>query len=413
MMRSILNIFLFFVITISMTFCQTKNVVQVGLDQISQYRDLFTGKRIGIITNHTAYNAEGQQITAVFFSLEQVYVTAIFAPEHGIHGHKPAGKNIETMTDTINHIPIYSLYGKTKKPTPEMLENIDLLVYDIQDIGTRYYTYISTMALAMEAAAEHHIPFVVLDRPNPINGIDVEGNLVEAEFSSFVGLFPIPVRHGMTCAELARMINDRGWLKNHIKVDLKWIPLLNWEREMWFDQTGLTWRPPSPNMPSLSTATVYPGTCLFEGTNISEGRGTYLPFQQIGAPWFREEDFFMLNKIVNFPGVHFGPVLFSPISIPDMAPAPKFKNQKLTGFSIAVTDRKNFRPYLTGIGLVKYLYDLNKEQFVWKEKHFDRLCGTKKIRNFIVRGARIEEIQQWIDSDLQRFRQARKEYLLY
>jgi uncharacterized protein YbbC (DUF1343 family) len=393
--------------------CRSESTVQVGLDQVDNYPDLFVHKQIGIITNHTAYNEKGRHITDIFYSMKQLRVTALFGPEHGIRGDESAGTEIENKTDPIENIPIYSLYGDTKKPTSEMLQNIDILVFDVQDIGSRYYTYISTMALAMEAAAEKKIPFLVLDRPNPINGLEVEGNLAEPDFTSFIGLFPIPVRHGMTIAELACMINEEGWLKGGIKADLNWIPLNNWQRELWYDQTGLTWRPPSPNIPTLTTATVYPGTCLFEGTNISEGRGTYQPFQRIGAPWYKEEQFFMLNQILNLNGIHAGPISFSPISIPSMAVKPKFEEQKITGISIAVTDREVFEPYLAGIALVKYFYELNKEQFTWREEHFDRLCGTDKIRKFIIQGKNIEEIKVWIDKDEQLFRQKRKKYLLY
>jgi uncharacterized protein YbbC (DUF1343 family) len=269
------------------------------------------------------------------------------------------------------------------------------------------------MALAMEAAAEKRIPFVVLDRPNPINGIDVEGNILEPEYATFVGLHPIPVRHGMTVGELATMINKERWLKNGIHADLEIVPMSNWQRRMWADQTGLRWRPPSPNMPDLNVATVYPGTCLFEGTNISEGRGTFQPFLRIGAPWLKENQFASINKVLNPSGVHFSPITFIPKSILEMAPHPKFLDTSLVGINLSLIDRNKFQPYLSGISLVKYLYEANKEQFKWRKKHFDRLCGTSKIREFIIQGKEIWEIKKWIDGQLKPFMEIRNKYLLY
>jgi len=212
-----------------------------------------------------------------------VEVTALFGPEHGIYGLAEAGIKVADKKDDRFGIPVYSLYGKTAKPTAEMLKDVDVLVFDIQDIGARFYTYIYTMAYAMEAAAENNKPFVVLDRPNPINGLAVQGNILEKDFATFVGLYPIPVRHGMTVGELARMFNDQGWLKNGIRANLTVVPMQGWKRSMWYDRTGLKFIKPSPNMPNIKTATVYPGLCLLEGTNISEGRGTNKPFLQFGA----------------------------------------------------------------------------------------------------------------------------------
>ena len=214
--------------------CESQPIVKTGLDNISDFHDLFKNQRIGIITNHTAYNSNNKHITEVFHNLPDTEIKALFGPEHGIRGKEAAGLKIDNEINTLNHIPIYSLYGKTRKPTAEMLENIDMLIFDIQDIGTRFYTYIYTMSMAMEAAAENKIPFVVLDRPNPINGIDVEGNILEKPYSSFVGLHPLPVRHGMTVGELAKMFNEEGWLQNSIQTDLKVISMKNWKREIRF-----------------------------------------------------------------------------------------------------------------------------------------------------------------------------------
>jgi len=404
---------LFFIAILFSYSCNFHDPVRVGLDRVGEFTSLFDGKRLGIITNHTAYNSENQHIIDIFNSMPNVTISALFGPEHGIRGEEAAGRKIDDGVDPLNKIPIFSLYGKNRKPSSKMISSIDMLVFDIQDIGSRFYTYIYTMALAMEAAAENNIPFVVLDRPNPINGLDVEGNILEPNFSSFVGLYPIPVRHGLTVGELARMINQNGWLKDGITADLTVISMKNWLRQMWFDQTGLRWRPPSPNMPSLDIATVYPGTCLFEGTNISEGRGTYQPFLRIGAPWFNGNQFSIINNILALGGAHLGPLVFTPISIPSMAPNPKFCNERITGIAISVTDRNKYQPYLSGISLVKYFYDTDRENFKWREGHFDRLCGTDKIRKHIITGRKLGALTSWLDGERDLFIHERKKYLLY
>ncbi len=387
--------------------------VRTGLDQIENYQQIFANKRVGIIANHTARNQSGIFITDVFSQIPGLEIKALFGPEHGFSGTSANGSLIKDSTDIHFEIPIYSLYGKIRKPTPEMLKDIDILIFDIQDVGTRYYTYISTMSLAMEAAVENGVEFIVLDRPNPINGVTVEGNLLEPEYASFVGLHPVPVRHGMTAGELAGMIDGEGWLTNGIKANPTVITLKGWERKMWFDETGLTWRPPSPNIPTLAVAIAYPGMCLFEGTNLSEGRGTYSPFLRIGAPWFNLDTFSRINQIINLNGVHFGPIDFTPISIPSMSPSPKHQDRVCYGISINVSDRDIYNSYLTGIALVKYLYEAGKDQFSWRESHFDRLCGTAKIRKYILEGRPLEEIERWIAGDVELFREKRQSYLLY
>jgi uncharacterized protein YbbC (DUF1343 family) len=388
-------------------------IVKTGLDNIEDYVNLLSGKRIGIITNHTAYNAENQHIIDVFAQKLKIQVTALFGPEHGIRGNEAAGKTIDSVQDASQAIPIYSLYGKDLKPTPEMLKNVDILIFDIQDIGARFYTYIYTMSLAIEAAAEQKIPFFVLDRPNPINGIQVEGNILESQFATFVGLYPIPTRHGMTIGELATMINEEKWLKNGVKAELKVIPLKNWQRSFWFDQTGLKFIRTSPNMPDLDTATIYPGLCLIEGTNISEGRGTRTPFLIFGAPWINQEELCHLLNRLKLPGVQFEPVIFTPESIPEMAPDPKFKNESCHGCRILITQREQINSYWTGIQIIKVLYDLNPDKFEWHIKHFDRLCGSSKIREAIINHSDLNLSQKAWVKDLEDFKKIRNRYLLY
>jgi len=387
--------------------------VLCGLDQISSYRQMFKNKRVGIITNHTAYSGSGKYITEIFSHLPWVQLTALFGPEHGIRGSADAGQKIASENNPLSGIPIYSLYGKTRKPTPQMLAKVDVLVFDIQDIGARFYTYIWTMALAMEACAEQGKTFVVLDRPNPIDGWQVEGNILRKPWASFVGLFPIPVRHGMTVGELARMFNDQGWLRNGIKADLKVIPMKGWKRSMWYDQTGLKFIKPSPNMPDLETATVYPGLCLLEGTNVSEGRGTYHPFLQFGAPWI---DAGQLTRNLNqlpLKGLHFTETHFTPQSIPGMSTHPKFLNRSCNGCRITVTDRNIFQPYRSGIEIINTIYHLYADSFRWRPKHFDRLAGTDNLRQAIIRGDNPDEFFSAWQKPLQKFLHKRSRYLLY
>jgi len=404
------------VLFITLTGCSNNSVpamVLTGLDRVDEYDELFNNKKIGIITNHTAYNIQNQHISKIFNDKENVKIVALFGPEHGVKGNVSAGGEIGDSYDSLNSIPVYSLYGETRKPTKEILKGIDMLVYDIQDVGARYYTYISTMALAMEAAAENNIEFVVLDRPNPINGIDVEGNILEPEFKTFVGMFPTPVRHGMTNGELAKMINEEGWLENGVKANLQVVPMSGWKREMWFDETNLTWRSPSPNIPDFETTIVYPGLCLFEGTNVSEGRGTYQPFSKIGADWFDETSFVNIKDKLNLPVLEMTPISFTPKSIQGMSEDPKFENVEIYGLEFSVKDRNNFHSYISGIELVKYFYELNKEKFEWRESHFDRLCGTDQIRKFIINGVSIDEIRDFINKDMNLFLEKRNKYLIY
>ncbi len=380
--------------------------VRTGLDNVHSHASLFSGKRVGIVTNHTACNRQGRHIVEVFRAMPGVEVTALFGPEHGIYGLAEAGVKVADEKDDRFGIPVFSLYGKTAKPTTEMLKDVDVLVFDIQDIGARFYTYIYTMAYAMEAAAENRKTFVVLDRPNPINGVTVQGNILEKDFATFVGLYPIPARHGMTVGELARMFNDQGWLKHGVKANLTVVPIQGWRRDMWYDRTGLKFIKPSPNMPNLKTATVYPGLCLLEGTNISEGRGTNKPFLQFGAPWIDSKKLVNNLNRLNLRGIRFEPVSFTPTSS-------KHKGQLCRGAEIIITDRNRLSPYSAGIQIVNTLYKMYPDRFEWRQRHFDRLCGTSSIRNTIIAGKIIDELKTGWQDKLGAFLKIRKHYLLY
>ncbi|KAA3610452.1 MAG: DUF1343 domain-containing protein [Calditrichaeota bacterium] len=394
----------FLLISLLSTSAQT---VKTGLDRVGSYYHLFEGKRLGIVTNHTALNAKGQHITDVFKDMKNVTVAALFGPEHGVRGNAADGQKIESETEA--EIPVYSLYGKTKKPNSEMLKNVDLLVFDIQDIGARFYTYVWTMSYVMDAAEENNIPLVVLDRPNPITCKIVEGNC--ADTSTFVGRFPIPVRHGMTIGELAKLFKGESWISSNL--DLTIVPLQNWKREYWFDQTELTFTAPSPNMPNLETATVYPGMCLLEGTNLSEGRGTDKPFIIFGAPWIDSKNLRNHLESLQFDGVSFTDTTFIPVTIPGKAVRPKFENKKCNGLKVIVDDREKYKSYQTGVFLINALYQLYPGQLEFKRKHFDRLAGSSKIRRAILGGSSKEELKTLISLGLDSFKQKREKNLLY
>ncbi len=380
--------------------------VRTGLDRAGAYAELFRGKRLGIVTNHTAYDSNGKYIVDVFRAMPDTTVAALFSPEHGLWGTEQAGTKTDGQLHPIYKLPVRSLYGKTRKPTPEMLRDIDVLVFDIQDIGARFYTYVYTMSLAMEAAADNGKRFVVLDRPNPITGYHVSGTILEPELASFVGLFPIPVRHGMTAGELARMFNEQGWLANKVKADLAVIPMQGWRRRMWYNQTALRFIKPSPNMPDLETAAIYPGLCLLEGTNVSEGRGASRPFRQFGAPWIDSKGLAeRLNKL-SLPAMRFEPTQFTPTSS-------KHKGQACDGVRIVTADRDRLEPYYSGVLIVNEICRMYPGKFEWKIGHFDRLCGTPEVRQAISSGASLKELRAGWQAELEAFRKIRRRYLIY
>jgi len=389
---------------VMLSICQGS--VKTGLDRVGTYKQAFENKRLGIITNHTAYDSNGEYIVDVFGRMTGVTVAALFSPEHGLWGKQEAGKITDSQIHPVYHLPVHSLYGQTRKPTRQMLRDIDVLVFDIQDIGARFYTYVYTMSLAMEAAVENGKGFVVLDRPNPINGHCIQGNVLEPALSSFVGLYPIPVRHGMTVGELAKMFNEQGWLAGGVKADLVVIRMEGWRRRMWYDQTGLRFIKPSPNMPDIETAAVYPGLCLLEGTNVSEGRGTDKPFRQFGAPWIDSERLVeRLNKL-SLPGMRFEPVRFTPTSS-------KYQGRACNGARMIVTERDRLEPYYSGVRIVNEIHRMYPRDFQWKAGHFDRLCGTSTIRNAIASGASLDRLRNEWQIELESFRKIRDRYLIY
>jgi len=388
--------------------------VKTGADLLFQkYLHLIEGKRVGLVTNHSALLSSGKHLTDALFEESRTKIVALFGPEHGVRGDAPDGESIRHGIDPKTGIPVYSLYGRTEKPTDEMLKGVDVLIFDIQDVGVRFYTYISTMSYAMEAAAEHKMPFIVLDRPNPIRGDWVEGFVREDSLRSFVGLDPIPIVYGMTIGELATMINEEGWLKGGVKASLTVVKMEGWSRTMWYDQTGLPWVKPSPSIATLKTAIVYPGACFIEGTNLSEGRGTDRPFEYIGAPYVDARRWADALNACRLKGVRFEPVEFTPHTLQNITVNPKYEGKRCRGIFVNVTNRGIYEPVKTGVYILSTAKQLFPDSFEWRDRYIDLLAGTTKLRAAIDAGVPPAEIAgMWKDEDA-KFEQIRKKYLLY
>jgi len=379
--------------------------VRPGLEVLlSDSLHLVRGLRVGLITNHTGIDSRKVHGIDRLMESPEVELVALFSPEHGLRGEAEGGIGIQSDVDERSGLPIHSLYGDTRKPTPEMMEGLDVLLFDIQDVGARYYTYVSTMALAMEAAGEAGTPFLVLDRPNPIGGLAVQGTVLDPEFSTFVGLFPVPMRHGMTTGELASLFAGEFG----VRVELGVIPVEGWRREMFFGDTGLPWVPPSPNMPSVESALHYPGTCLFEGTNLSVGRGTGIAFQVVGAPWIDGDALAEVLAGYEIPGVEFHPFSFTPQNPGDG----KFTGQTLRGVRL-VSVSPDYDPTLAALALLRETHRMSGNQWEWRQAHFDRLAGTDGLREGIESGHSIQILREGWDEALEAFVQLRDGYLIY
>ena len=383
-------------------------MTEIGLSVLFRERlGLVEGRSIGLITNQTGIDPQFRRNLTLFAEHPKVRLAAIFSPEHGISGSAQAGIQIGPTIDKGKQIPIYSLYGETRQPTPEMLGGIDALVYDIQDVGSRFYTYISTLLRSMKAAAANNVDFIVLDRPNPICGDRVEGNLLQPAFQSFVGETAIPIRHGMTVGELAQFCKtELDFVSNQLQV----VPMHGWKRAMWYDDTGLPWVPPSPNMPTVETATLYPGTCLIEGTNLSEGRGTTKPFEWIGAPWIDPEKWADRLTNLELPGAHFRPIHFTPSFS-------KYANQECHGIQVHITDRNQLKPVDIALHLLSTVRQDYADQFEFLKNRgryfFDLLAGTDELRMRLNRRESPTEIVQSWAAQVTKFTEQCRPYLLY
>ena len=407
----------------------TRLPVKLGDEVLFEKRlDLIRGKHVGLITNPTGLDSHLDSIIELFRAQPGVQLVALYGPEHGVRGDAQAGEYVPFYFDEHLKLPVFSLYGQTHKPPADMMTNIDeymrtfdtkhegkqvaagmmqsvdVMVFDLQDVGTRVYTYIATMAYAMQAAAEAGIPFVVLDRPNPINGVAMEGPILEyPQHSSFIGLYPIPLRHGMTAGELARLFNDK-FLKTKVKLTV--VPMENWSRDEWFDETGLPWVLPSPNLPTPESATVYPGQVMIEGTNLSEGRGTTKPFEFFGAPWI--DGFVLAKKLndLNLPGVKFREVWFTPTFS-------KFSGQQCGGCQLHVTDRAAYQSIATTLSILAAVKQLYGDKLEFHAEYFDKVLGTSSVREALERGEPVDKIVAGFAPGLNTFGKLREPYLLY
>lgn len=365
-----------------------------------------TGKRVGLVTNHTGVDSRFRSTADLLHASDQFRLVALFGPEHGVRGEAQAGVEVGASVDGRTGLLVYSLYGETRRPTPAMLERMDALLFDIQDVGVRYATYISTMSLVQEACAEAGIPLVLLDRPNPISGVHIEGPSLNPAFASFVGAHPIPVRHGLTCGELARLFAaERGWPTPTV------VPMQGWRRDQWYDETGLPWVQPTPNLPTLDSLTLYPGMCLIEGTNVSEGRGTTRPFELVGAPWLDPFELAAELERRTLPGSAFRPAYFTPTYS-------KHAGFSCRGVQAYITDRSEARPVELGVHMLHAIRELAPEEFAWRSGHdgsffVDLLYGSDKLRRMLDGGAGVAEITADWREETSGFRERRDPFLLY
>ena len=361
------------------------------------------GKRVALITNHSGIDRARRPDIDLIARHKDLKLVALLAPEHGIRGDAQDGVTIENETDPKTGIPIYSLYlSEDRGPTDAMLKDVDVIVYDLQEVGGRTWTYVSTMGLAMQAAAKKGIPFVVLDRPNPIGGEIVEGALLDPKFTSFVGMYPIPARHGMTVGELATLFNKQHGIGANLIV----ARVQNWRRSQWQDETGLPWINPSPNLRSLAALTSYPGSVYFEGTNLTEGRGTDRPFEQIGASWLKAADVVAVMNARRLPGIR-----FEAITMVVSPTAAKFKGQTIPAIRFDVADRQAYRPVRTALLLIDEIRRQHLKDFAWTAT-IDRLTGSDKVRLAIEAGTLPALLEQW-DREAAQFRESQKPFLLY
>ena len=387
--------------------------VELGLERLLEESGaLLRGARVGLICNQASVDHSYRHAADLLHENPGINLCALFGPQHGIRGDVQDNMiETEHSIDRKTRLPVHSLYSETREPTAAMLQDIDALVFDMQDVGCRIYTFVYTLANCMRAAKRYGKRVIVCDRPNPINGVDMAGNILEPEYASFVGQFPLPTRHGMTVGELAQMF------KEHFKIacDLEIVTMTGWRREFWHDETDAPWVMPSPNMPALDSATVFPGTVHFEGTQVSEGRGTTKPFELIGAPYIDPDAYAEQLNALRLPGVFFRSCVFQPTF-------QKHAGVSCGGVQIHVTDRDVFEPWLAGIAMAKFAHDMYSNDFRWKlppyeyvydKNPFDVISGTARIREAFEKGDELEAIADETKAPLAKFKELREAYLLY
>jgi uncharacterized protein YbbC (DUF1343 family) len=391
-----------------------KTKVQTGLDRFEKnFPKELKGARTGLVVHPASVNGKLEHGVDCLLTSKKIVLKALFGPQHGIRGETQDNMiEWKGFRDKKTGLPVYSLYSDARRPSARMLKDLDVLIIDMQDVGARYYTFIWTMELCMQACAELGIAVVILDRPNPLGGIHTEGPVLDSEYRSFVGLRPLTVRHGMTIGEIGSYLQD----EYYPSLDLYVIKMQGWTRDMWFDDTGLPWVMPSPNMPTVDTAAVYPGMCLFEGTNLSEGRGTTRPFEIFGAPFMKPDDVVQRLNEFKLPGVVFRPLYFEPTF-------QKHSGKLCGGAQMHISDRDKFKSFKTGAAILKAAYDLYPRKFRWnrppyeyekKKLPIDILAGTDRFRKNIEGGRTLKYMEDWWKGQCQRFNgNVRKTYLFY
>lgn len=383
---------------------------KLGVEVLLESRlDLVAGKRVGLVACPSSVDRQLRSSVELLHEHPQINLVALFGPEHGIRGDAQAGAKVDSAIDPLTQLPVHSLYGQSQRPAPEMLRGLDLIIIDLQDGGVRFYTFVATALYVMQAARDAGIGVVLLDRPAPINGVRVDGPMLDADYSSFVGPAPLPIRYGLTIGELARLLNDQ----DDVHCDLTVVPLGNWARAMWYDDTALPFVPSSPNLPTLDAMTLYPGTCLIEGTNLSEGRGTTRPFEYIGAPWIQAESLATRLNALHLPGARFRPVYFVPTFS-------KHQGELCAGVQVYVSDRERFQPVSAMLRVLQTLKRTYPDRFSWRkawlpgrQRPIDLLWGSDQLRRHIDADRPVVELAAGWQAGLQQFQELRRDYMLY
>lgn len=390
--------------------------VTVGADRLfSEYEYLIKGKNVALVSNHTGILSDGTHLADALFNYKDANLKVLFGMHFNIRSNDYSlPKDKEDDLDAQTGLPKYSLYGERHKPTKQMLKDVDVILFDIQEVGARFYEHINILGFVLEAASENDIEVIVLDRPNPITGIKTDGFITDNEFLFSFGAFgKLPVIHGMTMGEIAKMYNGEKMLRGEKQTTLHVVEMLGWKRDMWYDETGLKWIKPSPNLPDFDSMLTYTGTCLFEGINVSAGRGTDKPFQYIGAPWI--DNLTVVNTLdtLNLPGVHFEPITFTPKKMDFHSRDPYLANEVCNGINVTITDRNLFDSYRVGISMLWAIHKVHPEKMIWDKETMNRLVGTTRLEHMIYEDKNPSQIFESWENELNRFNKIRAKYLLY
>lgn len=409
---------------LSLAGCATRGAVQAtpqqrvipGADRlIGEYARLIDGKRVALVSNHSGRLSDGRHLADVLHAYDRTRLVALFGMEYDIRSNDySVAPDPEATIDAQTGVPKYNLYGEQHKPAPAMLDSVDVVIFDIQEVGARFYEHVNILGFVMEAASEKGIPVIVLDRPNPITGVAMDGFVTDdTKRFRFGSYAPIPVLHGMTMGELALLYNGEGYLRGGVRAELHVVPMIGWRRSMWYDETGLPWRKPSPNLLTLQSLLAYAGTCLFEAVNVSEGRGTDRPFEYIGAPWLDHQKLVGILNALNLSGVRFEPVEFTPVKMPFHGRPPELAGQHVRGVAVRITDRDAFEPYKAGVAMLWAVHRLHPDKLTWNDAVLDRLVATDRLKSMILAGNTPQQIFDSWRAELEAFRVLSARYRRY